>query len=82
MEGITDRVTFLEGLKKYRMVILVLILGIALLAFPEKKRNLIYIVLESIEVTYADEENGGAFSNNVIDTTPFKQRVTYKLSPL
>ena len=37
------------------------------ISFPEKKRNLIYIVLESIEVTYADEENGGAFSNNVID---------------
>ena len=37
------------------------------ITFPEKKRNLIYIVLESIEVTYADEENGGAFSNNVID---------------
>ena len=28
--------------------------------FPEQKRNLIYIYLESMEVTYTDEENGGA----------------------
>lgn len=36
------------------------------LLFPEQKRNLIYIFLESMEITYADEENGGAFSENVI----------------
>ncbi len=36
------------------------------LEFPEKKRNLIYIFLESIEMTYADKENGGAFDENVI----------------
>ena len=36
------------------------------LTFPEKKRNLIYIFLESMETTYADEENGGAFSENYI----------------
>ena len=36
------------------------------LTFPEKKRNLIYIFLESMEVTYADKENGGAFEENVI----------------
>lgn len=36
------------------------------LTFPEKKRNLIYIYLESMEVTYADKENGGAFQDNVI----------------
>jgi phosphoglycerol transferase len=36
------------------------------LTFPEEKRNLIYIYLESMEMTYADEENGGAFSENVI----------------
>ncbi len=36
------------------------------LTFPEKKRNLIYIFLESMEVTYADEENGGAFRKNYI----------------
>ena len=34
--------------------------------FPERKRNLIYIFLESMETTYADKENGGAFKKNVI----------------
>ena len=34
--------------------------------FPEEKRNLIYIFLESMETTYADVENGGAFEENVI----------------
>lgn len=34
--------------------------------FPEKKRNLIYIYLESMEVTYTDEENGGAFEKSCI----------------
>ncbi len=34
--------------------------------FPEKKRNLIYIYLESMETTYADLENGGAFAENYI----------------
>lgn len=34
--------------------------------FPEEKRNLIYIFLESMEVTYADEENGGAYEVNYI----------------
>ena len=36
------------------------------MTFPEKKRNLIYIYLESMEMTYADGEMGGAFSQNVI----------------
>ena len=36
------------------------------LTFPEQKRNLIYIFLESMEETYADKENGGAFEENVI----------------
>ena len=36
------------------------------LEFPSQKRNLIYIFLESMENTYADEENGGAFQENVI----------------
>ncbi|MFR7475734.1 sulfatase-like hydrolase/transferase [Frisingicoccus sp.] len=36
------------------------------LTFPEEKRNLIYIYLESMEITYADEESGGAFEYNVI----------------
>lgn len=34
--------------------------------FPETKRNLIYIYLESMEITYADIDNGGAFEKNVI----------------
>ena len=36
------------------------------LTFPEKKRNLIYIFLESTEITFADIESGGAFPENVI----------------
>lgn len=36
------------------------------LSFPEKKRNLIYIFLESMENTYSSEEYGGAFSENTI----------------
>ena len=36
------------------------------LTFPEKKRNLIYIFLESMENTFADTSVGGAFEENVI----------------
>lgn len=36
------------------------------LTFPQEKRNLIYIFLESMELTYADQKNGGAFDQNVI----------------
>lgn len=36
------------------------------LTFPEKKRNLIYIFLESMETTYSDEDDGGAFEKDVI----------------
>lgn len=31
-----------------------------------KQKNLIYIYLESMETTYADENNGGAFTENYI----------------
>lgn len=34
--------------------------------FPEQKRNLIYIFLESLETTYSDVDDGGAFDENVI----------------
>lgn len=34
--------------------------------FPEEKRNLIYIFLESMETTYADVENGGGYEENYI----------------
>ena len=37
-----------------------------ILTFPEKKRNLIYIFLESMETTYSDEDDGGAFEKDVI----------------
>lgn len=36
------------------------------ISFPEKKRNLIYIYMESMEVTYADDSSGGAFEDNYI----------------
>ena len=37
-----------------------------MITFPEQKRNLIYIFLESMETTYADTVKGGAFKENVI----------------
>ncbi len=36
------------------------------LTFPKKKRNLIFIYLESVESTFADKKNGGAFDFNCI----------------
>ncbi len=36
------------------------------IVFPEQKRNLICIYLESMEVTYADEASGGSFEDNLI----------------
>ncbi|MDD6352293.1 MAG: LTA synthase family protein [Lachnospiraceae bacterium] len=36
------------------------------LTFPEQKRNLIYIYMESMESTYTDQEDGGAFEDNYI----------------
>ena len=36
------------------------------IVFPAEKRNLIYIFLESMETTFADKENGGAFDYNCI----------------
>lgn len=40
--------------------------GTVELTFPENKRNLIYIYLESMEMTYADRETGGGFEMNCI----------------
>ena len=40
--------------------------GTVTITFPEKKRNLIFIFLESTEMTFADRESGGAFDKNVI----------------
>ena len=36
------------------------------LTFPEKKRNVIVLYLESMEMTYANKENGGGFNENFI----------------
>lgn len=36
------------------------------ITFPEKKRNLIYIYLESVEMSYADKKSGGALDYNCI----------------
>ena len=36
------------------------------LKFPEKKRNLIYIFLESMEVSFSDTGDGGAMGDNLI----------------
>ena len=36
------------------------------ITFPEEKRNLIYIMLESMETTYLSEELGGAMEENLI----------------
>lgn len=36
------------------------------IAFPEKKRNLIFIYLESMETTFSDKESGGGFKENTI----------------
>ena len=35
------------------------------ISFPEQKRNLIYIYMESMENTFAGEENGGGFKENM-----------------
>ena len=34
--------------------------------FPENKKNLIYIYLESMEMTYANKDNGGSYDKNYI----------------
>ena len=34
--------------------------------FPEQKRNVIYLMVESMEITYANTASGGAFEQNVI----------------
>lgn len=38
----------------------------ASIKFPEKKRNLIYIMLESMETSYASKSEGGILENNLI----------------
>lgn len=36
------------------------------ITFPEEKRNLIYIILESMETTYLSTDQGGALAHNLI----------------
>ena len=36
------------------------------ITFPQKKQNLIFLVLESMELTFADKKNGGYFSQSRI----------------
>ena len=36
------------------------------LTFPDKKQNLVFLYLESMETTFSDYETGGAFDNNYI----------------
>ena len=36
------------------------------ITFPEHKRNVIYLYLESMELTFADRAHGGAFATNLI----------------
>lgn len=36
------------------------------ITFPEKKRNLVYIYLESMETTFLDKADGGAFDYDII----------------
>ncbi|MCL2739728.1 MAG: LTA synthase family protein [Oscillospiraceae bacterium] len=47
--------------------------------FPSKKRNLIFIHLESIEATFADKENGGNVPHNLIPelTNLAKQNISF-----
>lgn len=49
------------------------------ITFPEQKRNLIYIFLESMETTYSSIEEGGAFEENYIPelTEIAKQNVSF-----
>lgn len=49
------------------------------LEFPEQKRNLIYIYLESMEATYTDTSNGGAYKDNLIPelTTLAKENLNF-----
>lgn len=51
----------------------------ALLTFPQKKRNLIYIFLESMETTYQSADAGGAMPVNLIPelTALSRENVTF-----
>ena len=48
--------------------------------FPEKKRNLIYIFMESMEVTYADKASGGNEEENLIPHLSDMMKENYSFS--
>ncbi|NBK97568.1 MAG: LTA synthase family protein, partial [Erysipelotrichia bacterium] len=47
--------------------------------FPNKKRNLIYLYIESLETTYTSKENGGAYDDDLIKelTTLAKENINF-----
>lgn len=51
----------------------------AKIIFPEEKRNLIYIVLESMELSFADKSNNGIMEENLIPeiTTLMKDNINF-----
>ena len=50
----------------------------AVITFPKEKRNLIYIFLESMEVTYADTENGGTKIDYIPELTKLaKENISF-----
>lgn len=55
----------------------------SILTFPDQKRNLVYIYLESMEKTFEDKENGGNLEENVIPelTALANENVTFQLGP-
>lgn len=55
---------------------------LANLSFPDKKPNLIHIILESVETTYASKESGGAYDYNLIPnlTEMAKNNVSFSTS--
>lgn len=48
--------------------------------FPQQKRNLIYIVLESMESTFTSVENGGVFEHSLIPNLEKLQQDNYSFS--
>ena len=51
------------------------------LIFPEERRNLIYIYLESVETTFMSSVDGGAFSENLIPELTTLAREYVNFSP-